>query len=467
MRRICMDIHIRNVIRHQAVPGLVLIAGLALAAGCSSYQRQPLIADEYQRILAERKPESQVVRKAISSTSYTPEDGLTLAEAEQACLFLNPRLRVARRQAEVPLAAKKYAGLWEDPEVGGDVLRILENIDEPWIAGSSLAFTIPISGRLEVLQEKANAEVRAARIEAWTIEQETIMELRTTWADWSAESQSLEVSGDLLKRLNEVVAITTAREEIGELMPSEAVTFRMAQARLRLDIEQLEATERQSRLRLYALLGFTPQAHVVLISQNAVIPAEPKTSPEDIYISNPSVTLAAARYEVTEKSLRLEIRRQFPDITLGPAYENEEGMHRLGIGFSIPIPILNANRQSIAKADAMREAARAVWEQAVEEAQSQLAQANASLEAARRRHEVLGKTVAPLAELQIETARSLAEIGEINTLLLLQALQSEREAALDLIEAQGDLDRAWAWHRALLPPQPMVPGIHGKGDETK
>src|SRR5690606_28099797 len=117
--------------------------------------------------------------------------------------------------------------------------------------------------------------------------------------------------------------------------------------------------------------------------------------------------LAAARYHAAEERLRLEVRKQYPDITLGPVYGNEEGMDRLGVGFSVPIPILNANRRGIAEANAARDAARAEWEQAVQEASSALAQAEAAIAATRQRVTTLQETVAPLANQQIEHVRRL------------------------------------------------------------
>ncbi len=64
---------------------------------------------------------------------------------------------------------------------------------------------------------------------------------------------------------------------------------------------------------------------------------------------HPAIRRRAAEYEVAEASLRLEVRRQYPDIQLGPALGMEDGQGRGGVGFSVPLPILNANRRGIAE----------------------------------------------------------------------------------------------------------------------
>jgi outer membrane protein TolC len=139
-------------------------------------------------------------------------------------------------------------------------------------------------------------------------------------------------------------------------------------------------------------------------------------------------------------------------------------MDRLGVGFSIPIPILNANRQGIAEADAAREVARAKWEQAVQGAFSAKAQAEAALAAAQQRVNTLQDTIVPLATQQIDQARQLAELGELNTLLILDALEAEREAALDLIEAEANVQALIARLRFVLPEE--APSIRADEEES-
>lgn len=434
----------------RAVPPLILIMGLAFLGGCASYTRKPLLANEFHQVLERRSPSEANVVQGVANDAYAPDDGLTLEEAELLALYLNPRLRSVRQDAQVLATSAEYAGLWQDPEIGVDALRILEDVEEPWVSGASLSFTIPVSGRLSVARDQAEAEARAAIVEAWAEEQQVLLELRQTWADWQAATEALAVSRRLYNDLQHLVELTNRREELGELIAAEAVAFRLAEARLRLDIAQIEALETQTKLRVFDLLGLMPGADVMLVSDGASAPARANLA-DVVYQRSPQVILAAARYQAAEERLRLEVRKQYPDITLAPLYGKEEGMDRLGLGFSIPIPILNGNRQGIAEADAAREAARTEWEQAVQEALSAKAQAEAELAAARQRFTMLEDTIVPLAAQQIDQARQLAELGELNTLLILEALQAEREAALDLIDARASANGIVAKLHYILP----------------
>ncbi|MEQ8819893.1 MAG: TolC family protein [Sumerlaeia bacterium] len=458
-----MDTPLLRAALLRAAPRLCMIAGLAFFTGCASYSRKPLLEDEFQQVLERRSPVENTIVQGVSVDAYGPDDGLTLEEAELLALYLNPRLRSARRDAQVLSASARYANLWQDPEIGADALRILEDVEESWIAGASLSFTIPISGRLSVAKDQSKAEARAAIVEAWTEEQQVLLELRQTWAEWEAATETLSVNRSLYGDLQRLVELTNRREELGELIAAEAVAFRLAEARLRLAIEQIEAEKAQARLRVIDLLGLLPGADVALVPDEAHAPAS-ADGPDVVYQRSPQVLLAAARYHAAEERLRLEVRKQYPDINLGPLYGYEEGMSRLGLGFSIPIPILNANRQGIAEADAAREAARAEWEQAVQEALSAKAQAEAALAAAQQRVATLEETIVPLAAQQIDQARQLAELGELNTLLILEALQAEREAELDLIDAQADVQTAAVQLRFVVPDE--APAFVPEADEA-
>jgi outer membrane protein TolC len=75
-------------------------------------------------------------------------------------------------------------------------------------------------------------------------------------------------------------------------------------------------------------------------------------------IRHPRVDAARARLNGTEAALDAEIRRQYPELTLGPAAANEEGLDRLGLVAGLTLPLWNRNRRPIAEAEGARDNAR-------------------------------------------------------------------------------------------------------------
>jgi hypothetical protein len=75
-------------------------------------------------------------------------------------------------------------------------------------------------------------------------------------------------------------------------------------------------------------------------------------------VKHPKVAARLVRLGGAEHALHAEIRKQYPDLKLGPAYTNEEGLDRFGIVAGISIPLWNRNRKGIAEAESVRDEVR-------------------------------------------------------------------------------------------------------------
>lgn len=423
----------------------------ALLSGCAGYRPEPLLRDQLLQALETRSP-NVVELQAGGDVGYDPSDGLSLPEAEVLGLCLNPALQTARLRASIPVLGAAEAGRWDDPEFGADVMRILrpEPAQAPWIVGGTLSFSVPISGRLAVEKSKASAEGRAALSEVYTQEQQFVADLRNRWVDWVAASRAASASREQLARLQAILAVVENRATAGELTQTEAGVFRIAAAMLRSEAKGEEGAEAAARLQLVGLLGLPPAAPVEFVPGGA-LPRPDQLSPEDAATSSPLVLQRAAEYDVAEQSLRLEVRKQYPDLQLGPAYGREDGQDQVGFGASIPLPFLNANRRAIVEARAARDAARSAWEEAVQAAIANLGASDTSLRQAEARREVVATELLPLVERQMAGARRLAELGEIDALLLLESIQSQRESVTQLIQAEADMERAKVALMSIVP----------------
>jgi len=159
---------------------------------------------------------------------------------------------------------------------------------------------------------------------------------------------------------------------------------------------------------------------------------------------------------VAELTLLREIRKQFPDLKLGPNFEDDQAQSKIGVIGAIPIPIFNSNKGGIAAARAEREGARAAYETELERAEGRLAVMRARLEGARSRRQAIDSNVVPLVDRQIDDARNLLEIGEGGSLVLLESLVRAHEAKLDLIEARLEESATQNKIRHLLGPGRMA-----------
>ncbi len=428
------------------------LAGLTLLAlGCQSHERRPLDpAGELAAWLA-RTPASAEVRafadglgaKEPGSPGYNADDGITCAEAELIALVFNAELRIARLRAGVTRATAEHAGLWEDPSIGIDLTRVIEATPEPWKLFTSLSVTIPLSGRLDIEKQRAGAEhtaelERVAQRE-WTVR----LALRRAWVDWSALNSRSASTRDFISLMDQSLTIVGRMEQAGEVSRTEARLLRVERATSATELADVEARAREAELRLRELMGLSDAAPLTLLAEG-IAPAVHAQAPIDASEreakarASPTVRVALAAYEAAESELQLEVRKQYPDLQVGPGYGLEDGQNQMLLGLSAPIPILNGNRQGIAQALARRELAHAEAQAALAQALMALHAAEMRLHAASRRRHTLESEIVPMVEAQYLDARRVVQLGEVNALVLLESLKRQQEAKLRVIEARRD-----------------------------
>jgi len=444
---------------------MIFGAGATLG-GCRSYEARPLDLPSFRDAWSERDAAGPGVREFAArfdaesgalAGSFDTADGLTVREGEVVALFFNPDLRVARLRAGVAAATLEHSGLWDDPTLGVDAKKLLEGVSNPWKLFAGVGITLPVSGRLEAETARAGAEHAAelARVanDEWTVR----VTLRGAWSEWSAARARADATRDYLAGLDRVVAITDALYEAGELSSSQTRPFHVERALRRADLRAFEGDAAVGEAGLRSLMGLTPAAPVVLVP--GIGGMEVTDDPEEVSDRSPAMLLAAAEYEVSERRLALEVRKQYPDITLVPGVGDDRGTTEIGLGVSLAVPILNANRQGIAEAEARREEARAAYESEFERLCGRLAVARARRDAARAQRVMLESDVSELVDAQYDEARRIAELGEVDTLLLLDTLRSRHETRLRIVDARLAEAIAAVRERELIGPRAVVANV--------
>ncbi len=442
-------------------PAAALAAALTSAAwlaGCASYQARPVDIPAHRAAWLARGVDSpellasiDQLRAADAGIAFDPADGISAQEAEVIALVYNADLRLARLRAGVTRAGADHAGRWEDPILGGNVARFIQNAPHPWMLMSTVGLTLPLSGRLRIERELAGAEHAVSLARVYQQEWATLSGLRRAWIDWSASASKRAVMRDYLARLDSLVGIVDRLERAGEMAPIEARMFRIEHAMRRNELVRMESMTQEAELMLRQLMGIAPSAPLVLVPGAPAY--EPIHNPAaGLAEHSPMLATALAEYETAEHALRLEVRRQYPDLMVGPGYGREEGMDQAVAMFNLPIPLWNRNQQGIARAHAQRELARGMVETTLEQLESELAQAHVAFTAAVQQRETLEHEIVPLVDRQYADARTTAELGEVNTLLLLESLSKQQEARTALIEALRQEQSAAARLRELAGP---------------
>ena len=377
-------------------------------------------------------------------------------------------MRAWRADSAAALAAT--AGRWDDPEValaGGRKRESVDgavdpdraggrapaSIERSWISATALSITLPISGRVAAERRARSAEHKEALLAAAEAEWRVLLALHEAWIRWEAATARLHLLDEHLELLEQFTAIAGALSEAGELEPGGARLFAIEQAQKKAlrDRTQLECTG--LRAEILQQMGLVPGSPVSLLPDwTNPTPMNPTGTEQAWVLHHPSTARVRAAYAAAEARLRVELRKQYPDITFSPSYEDEGSESALVLGLGFPVPVWNANRPGIARARAERDIARARAEAMLESLLGAQAQAVARQEGARLRRERLATEAAQLVDRQMAEAQALLRIGEADAGLLFQALAQAFAIKLELLEASEEERLAAAKAAALVAP---------------
>jgi outer membrane protein TolC len=450
----------------------ILTLGALVLSACQTYEPSPIDLGETRAAWQSRAPDAPEVLEAVrrsdlaQPTAFDPADGISLSEAEVVALVFRPELRLARARAGIAEATAANAGLWQDPSLGVDVARVLESVDNPWKLASFVEFTIPISGRLDAERARADAARAVALTEVAEAEWQGRIAVREAWVRWSSALREVAVAEAYIGRLDEVVALATRLESAEELTRAQARLFRIEASSARRELDVARGRVAEAEIHVRREMGLAPSSSGVLVPiLDAAAIGRGASSAED-GAESLAVAVAVASYEVAERSLLGEIRGQYPDLTIGPGYGDDQGQNEVLLGVRVPLPILNANRQGIAEARARRELARATVAITVERIATDLAVANVALATAAGQRRRLADELVPLADEEYRDVRTIARLGQVDAFLLLESLTRQHEAALRLIAAERDEALAAAHLAGLKGPERDSPTTAEQPAET-
>ncbi len=411
---------------------------------CQSYEPEPVDLLSHARLFADRIPEASLIQSfALSLRARDPgspvfdvADGVDLDEARYVALLFNPQLRTVRSQADVQKASAELAGLWADPQFSGSFFYVLENVWQyNWFAGGYVAQTLPITGLPGLEKGLAETAHGEALLQARRAEADILNRLESVWLRYSARVLRSRSLNDLVGRLQALEETAARLASAHALSQMESRTFTLARLRYQAELLSANGEALALLLSLRELLGMPPDREIRLVPRFA---AMARVAPDDRHnrlLTSPMVELAKRQHDVAEHELELAIRKQYPELWIQPGWQEEDGQPRPAFGFSLPLPLWNGNAREIAEMRAARAAAAELLKEQLETATHALARAEARSAVAAAQRQLLETQLLPLAELQVTEAKRLAELGQLDTLLILDAVTRAYDAQLAVIDA--------------------------------
>jgi len=409
-------------------PRLILAALVAGAlTGCTTYQSKDLLPAHTQAQFEHRSLRDPGLQKFLADHGHPATGEWDLARLTLVAFYFNPNLDVARAQLAATEAGVRTAGARPNPK-----LNFAPGYNQdasggvaPWILGYALDVPLELAGQRGYRQAEARQQNEIARLGLASAAWSTRSAVRRALAALHAAGDAAALWREQKPVLAQAAQLVEAQVRAGEVSPLEASQARIALNRAELAARESDRSAANARSRLAEALGlpFAALADVRFSYQGlsdpvaSLAPAEARTWAAQ---NRADLLAALTDYAATQSALQSEIARQYPDFSIGPGYQLDQGEGKWSLALNLTLPIFHQNQGPVAAAQANRAAAAArfIALQArvlaeVDRAATDYASALGDLETV--------KTMRTNLSQQAKTLRVQQSVGEISRLELARA----------------------------------------------
>lgn len=280
---------------------------------------------------------------------------LTLAKLHEIGLLLNPELNQARLSYARSTAVAEFAGLWNDPAISAEVRQVREL--DVTNRGVGLSLALPVTGLPGLAEKVAECYKKADYCTMQAKERAYLVQLDTLRYSVMSTHAKLHLMQSRVKQLAEEQSMAQRMHDLGEM---EFADFQVICRRLndgQKELQEMEQEHLHEHLQMVKLLGLHPDQRTVELEGHlpAVIPAPVEQPDAALLMQHPALQAAMAAHDTSEAELQREIRKQYPELEVGPGFEHDGGDSKVGLGIGLSLPLWNRNKEGIAQASATRD----------------------------------------------------------------------------------------------------------------
>jgi outer membrane protein TolC len=309
---------------------------------------------------------------------------------------------------------------------------------KPFAFGLSIDIPIETANKRDIRIENAQHLSEIAKLQiaqtAWQLRYNIAQSL----IEYQFNQQQLDILNKEIARRQEIVAIHQKRLDIGV---ASNVELSNAKLLLQISLSELNAKQ-QNKLILMATLAknlglpLSKVQDMRLTNQDniKVLNLDQTNKLQNTALLNRlDIRIALERYAIAETKLKLEIAKQYPDLTISPGFAYEFGDNIWSLGLSGLLSLLSKNKLAIAEATQLREVEAAQFEALQTQVLAELATKNAEVNQAQI---ALQNQETLLMHQQDYTKRMVRKLtsGEIDRLELalvnLENITAEKHVAL-------------------------------------
>lgn len=408
--------------------------------GCVKYEKKDLAPHQiFNEIEELRKSSSAQVKGSLSFVN-------------SAEIMSNQNLQLKKIKSEyetfLKLAEKRTPLPNPNIEAGADfaspISSLLKNA-APFVA---IGFTIPLGGKLKKNDELNRAKANRAFAEIQIQHRKLYLQLRESFISLITIKQKKILQEKIISSTNLLEKTLHLLRESGGVDLLEIGILELNNQQTKVSQFDLDL-EYQEKLSDFSVLLNVENslAENINISELPLVKVTPDfESLKETMIEN-HFQLAIQRfdYEVAEKALRLEISKQFPDISLGGSHEQEvsDKSKIIGLRVGVDLPIFDRNQHGISQAFNEREVIRKAYEQTVSESLSVLKKTFDQLNIQITKNKYIEEILLKKAEQNLNIVEKNLKVGAVDILRYLEVVRSHQEISILALESKKELLQTW------------------------
>ncbi|MFL5504960.1 MAG: TolC family protein [Gemmatimonadaceae bacterium] len=367
------------------------------------------------------------------TTSSLRSEGITLREVFDSVRSNSPVLGAARARVHAARGGLSSARTWSNPIVSFERQQMSEQA--PGMTTSQRETMTTAMLPLEPIYQRgprikrAQALIRAGEADVLTQRQQLAVDAASVFYQVSLAQVNVAATRSLAQWFDTVVTYNRVRVREGVTAEADLIRSELERDHVLNDLAMAESELARAQADLQTFVsGRSRDALKVYVDSLAL---NTGISASIVRVSRPEVEAARERMVASEAATATEGRMLLRELAAMVGTKNAAGSSSLIAGFTLPLPLLDQNRGSIAAARAERDVARSELEQEKRNADADLVGAQEAARILSQRVATFGTgTVGYLA--RAEDARRIA-------------LGAYREGGTNLLQV---IDAARAWKEA-------------------
>ncbi|MBI1818139.1 MAG: TolC family protein [Deltaproteobacteria bacterium] len=361
----------------------------------------------------------------------------------------NPELQFYEAEIAAARGGSTSAGAWANPELGSELghksVHDLggNNIGDGPSWSVSLSQTFEFPGRLSLRKAIANRQVELAELGLQQFRAALAMRARSLAYRLLAAQQRAAAADEVSKRFQDLLAVLVQRDVAGIAPMLETRIVEASALTLNRRSSEARIAARDAQFELNQLRGL-PISTPVEVSRTH-LPLKPAPALDTLLATarERNFSIRARIAELEQQGLRVQLSRneRWPSVRVAPFIKEENAGDRerqVGLGVSIPLPLLNLNAGNIEAAKARETQAEVALTVALREVERRIA-------AARNAYETFLAEIARSPTDAVQKFRDAARMGDEHYRLgalpigTYTALQTQYLDAVDaLLSTQAD-----------------------------